>query len=62
MVENAPQMQNEPETGGHRDGNVENERSGSRWLIAFLMAACLLIGWQSVRTFCSVESFSRGRS
>jgi small-conductance mechanosensitive channel len=43
MVENAPQMQNQPETGGHRDGNVENEKSRSRWLIAFLMAACLLI-------------------
>ncbi|MFC2036935.1 hypothetical protein ACFLYD_03050 [Chloroflexota bacterium] len=42
MVEGAPQMANQPETGD-LDGNVENERPGPRWLSALLLATCPLV-------------------
>ena len=43
MTESGPQIENQPNTGGYTDGDVENEQHRPRWLVGLLIATSLLI-------------------
>ena len=43
MSKSGPQIENQPNTGGHSDGDVENEKHRPRWLVGLLLATSLLV-------------------
>jgi hypothetical protein len=43
MSETGSQIENQPNTGGYPDGDVENEKRRPRWLVGLLIATSLLV-------------------
>ena len=43
MSESESQTENQPDTGGYPDRDVENEKHRPRWLVGLLIATSLLI-------------------